>query len=278
MKSSKQNHVKWARLRRAVRAGVAAPGGAVPLVRPKGFTQSPRRTPAHGKKAAGGVRLALSLAALLCGSAYAQVVVPLGGDLNVPAGGMDLACVPLQVQGTVNVNAGLLSTVGNVGIDPSGVVNGGQGTITVGGNWSSSGQFNPGTGTVVFNGGCTANPVTISGTTVFNNLKLTSSTDGTFVVPVGTQLTVNGTLTLQGAPGHPLNLVSSGAQTAVITLGPNAQVVRDNVTQAPNVQIGAALAAIPTLSEWGLALLSLLVAAAAFWHGRKQRRRSMNHS
>ncbi|WP_370590614.1 IPTL-CTERM sorting domain-containing protein [Xylophilus sp. ASV27] len=218
--------------------------------------------------------MAAVLAALLCGPAMAQVVVPANSSLDVPAGGMDLGCTPLQVLGTVNITTGLLSGVGDLGINPGGTVNGGQGTITVGGDWSDTGQFNAGTGSVVFTDACSAGDTQFTGTTVFNNLTLSSTTGRTFVIPAGALLTVNGTLTLQGAPGQPLNLVSSSGQTAVIALGPNAQVVRSNVSQAANVQIGAAaqgVAGIPTLDRLGLALLTLLLAAAALWQGQAGR-------
>lgn len=203
--------------------------------------------------------------------AFAQVInVPVGGSMDVPAGGtMNLGCSTLNVQGTFNVNSGQLSGAGGVTIAATGTVNG-QGTMSVSGNWSNSGAFAPGTGTVVFTDGCAVGPIQITGTTVFNNLTLTSSNGRTFVIPAGANVTVNGTLTLLGASGQPISLVSSAGQTAVINLGPSAHVVQNFVNVGGNVQIGALSSpqSIPTLNEYGLIILSLLLAGATFWRGR----------
>ena len=93
---------------------------------------------------------------------------------------------------------------------------------------------------------------------------MSSTTGRTFVLPAGANITVLGTLTLQGAPGQPVQLASAGG-TAVINLGPSATVSRNFATVPPSVQIGAvavALAptAIPTLDEWALLILSAALA------------------
>lgn len=210
--------------------------------------------------------------ALTVGSvAFAQVNVPAGGSMDVPAGAtLSLGCSALSVQGTLNVNSGQVSGTGDVNIASTGTVNGGQGTMSISGNWSNSGAFVPGTGTVIFTDGCAVGPLQITGATVFNNLTLTSSNGRTFVIPVGANITVNGTLTLLGSAGQPIQLVSSTGQTAVISLGPSAHVVQNFVNVSGNVQIGAISVAqpIPTLSEYGLIVLSLLLAGTAFRHGR----------
>lgn len=213
------------------------------------------------------------------GQAKAQVVVPPLAVLNVPSGGtMDLGCTTLDVQGTFNVNNGQLNNTGNIGIAATGTLNGGQGTVRVGGNWNNSGNFVAGTGTVMFVDGCSAGPALITGTAVFNNLTLTSSNGRTFVLPAGTNITVNGTLTLQGAPGQPLQLVSASGLPATITLGAGAQVLSSFVNVAANVQIGApvvtAVQSVPTLNDWGLIVLTLLMATVAAWQAQTQVRLS----
>ena len=216
----------------------------------------------------------LCLAALLCVSlnsgAFAQVIVPTGGTINVPAGGsMNLGCTALNVLGTFNLNSGQVSNTGDVTIAATGTLNGGQGTLSVSGNWSNSGTFIPGTGTVIFTDGCFLGPLQITGTTVFNNLTLTSGNGRTFVIPAGANITVNGTLTLQGTSGQPISLVSSSGQLAIINLGPSAQVIRNFANVSGNVQIGAApsVQGIPTLSDFGLILLALLMAGTTLWRG-----------
>lgn len=217
--------------------------------------------------------LRVILTMTLSSAALAQVNVPLGGSIDVPPGGsMNLACTALTVQGTLNVNSGQVSNTGDVSIAATGTVNGGQGTVSVSGNWSNTGTFVPGTGTVVFTDGCAVGPLQITGTTIFNNLTLTSTNGRTFVIPAGSNITVNGTLTLLGAAGQPISLISSSGQTAVINLGPQAQVIRNFTSVNGNVQIGALTVAapgIPTLSEYGLIILSLLMAGMAFWQSRQ---------
>lgn len=211
----------------------------------------------------------LILALALAQSALAQVNVPLGGTMNVPAGGsMSLGCTALTVQGTFNVGSGQVSNTGDVGIGAGGAINGGQGTLSVSGNWNNSGTFNAGTGTVVFTDGCAVGPLTITGSTVFNNLTLTSTNARTFVIPAGSNITVLGTLTLQGANGQPIHLISSSGQTAVINLGPQSHVV-SSYFDTNDVQIGATPKGIPTLTEYGLMILALLMALTALWQGRR---------
>lgn len=207
--------------------------------------------------------------------AFAQVTVPASGTVSLPSGGtMNLGCNALNVQGNVNVNAGQVSSASAVTIASGGTLDSGQGSISVSGNWSNSGTFVPGTGTVVFTDGCASGNIVLSGSTNFNNLNLTSSSGRTFVIPSGANITVNGTLTLQGASGQPISLISSTGQTAVISLGPQANVVRSNVNVNADVQIGAAPLAsaqnIPTLSEYGLITLAGLMLLAAGWHNKRR--------
>lgn len=208
---------------------------------------------------------------MLSPASFAQFTVPVGATTDVPIGGsMDLGCTSLNVQGTFNVNSGEVSDIGGVSIAPSGTVNGGQGTLNVSGDWANLGSFVPGTGTVIFADGCAGGPIELSGATVFNNLTLTSTVGRTFVIPAGANIIVNGILTLLGAPGLPIQLVSSAIQTAVIGLGPSALVVQNFANVAGNVQLGAtsAVQAIPTMSQYGLLVLSLLIAGTALWGGR----------
>lgn len=200
--------------------------------------------------------------------ALAQIHIPPGGSISVSSGGsMNLGCTALTVQGIFNVS-GQVSSIGDVDIGVGGNINGEQGTLTVSGNWNNSGTFNAGTGNVVFTDGCAVGPLKLSGTAVFNNLTLTSANGRTFVIPAGSNITVLGTLTLQGVSGQPIHLISSSGQTAIINLGPNAQVIRSYVDVNPHVQIGAAPQGIPTLGEYGLILLALLVALTTFWQGQ----------
>lgn len=216
-----------------------------------------------------------AMAAFCCSlitPAWAQLTIPAGGSFDVPGGSVDMGCLAVQVDGALNIIAGQFSTSSNLNITGTGTFNGGGGMLTVGGDLSNTGTFNAGTGSVVLTDGCTGNTTQLSGTMVFQNLTLSSTTGRTFVIPAGTNITVLGTLTLQGAPGQNIQLVSSGGGPAVINLGPGAVVNRSFTTVAGNVLIGAAAgaASIPTLSEFGLMLMALLMGMAALWHHRRR--------
>lgn len=222
-----------------------------------------------------GRLVALAMLGLgIAGQAYAQFTIPAGATFDVPAGGtFDAGCTPIQLEGSLNVNSGQLATNSNLNIAGTGVLNGLTGSIAVGGNLSSSGTFNAGTSTVTLTDGCVGNVTQLSGNLVFQNLVLSSSTGRSFVIPTGTQITVLGTLTLQGTPGQSIQLVSSGGGTAVINLGPATTVNRTFTTVAGNVQIGATPSAhaIPTLSTYGLWLLSIVIGSIALRFHRHQR-------
>lgn len=216
-----------------------------------------------------------AMVALCCGMAapaWAQFTIPAGGSLDVPGGSMDMGCLAVEVEGSLNIIAGQFSTTSNLNVAGTGVFNGGTGTLAVGGDLSSSGTFNAGSGTVALTDGCTGNTSQLSGNMVFQNLTLSSTTGRTFVIPAGTHITVLGNLTLQGAPGQNIQLISSGGGTAVINLGPGAVVTQTFATVAGNVQIGGAPAAatsIPTMNEYAMMLMALLMGVAAFAHHRR---------
>jgi len=210
------------------------------------------------------VQALIGVCLFLTASLAWALVIPSGGSLEIPPGGnINLGCTNLDLQGSLSVNSGQLSQATNVGIVAPGVLDGGTGAISVGGNWNNSGTFIPGTSTVTFVDGCTAAPAQLTGDTTFFNLTLISANGRTFTFPTGSHITVTGTLTLQGAPGFPIQLTSSSGQTAFIALGPNAHVVSSNANVPANVQIGTVVTSIPTLSQYGLIILALLLASMA---------------
>lgn len=212
----------------------------------------------------------VALLALVSKDALAQVTVPAGASMRMPTGStLNLACTIIDVAGSLSLSTSQLNAANGVRIQSGGGVNGGASTIYVSGNWSNSGIFTAGTSAVVFDDRCATGPITISGQTTFNHLTLSSNSGRTFVLPQGSNITVNGTLTLQGAPGKPITLQSSGGGTAVVNLGPGAQFVQSNANVGGNVQIGSTPprpstpASIPTLSEWGQLITATLVALLA---------------
>ena len=224
------------------------------------------------KRAFGRILAAWVVALCTAAPVAAQGIFPPGSSLDVPSGGsVNLFCVPLDMQGALNLNGGTVSVDTNASFAAGAIVTGSSGTISVGGDVSIGGALSLGGNTLVLRDGCVpGNTTQLTGTLTVLNLVLQSDTGRRFVLPAGTNVQVLGQLTLQGAPGQPIELVAASG-TAVVQLGPTATVVRNDATVTASVQIGAGattVAAIPTLSEVGLALLSLLMAAAVAWRLR----------
>lgn len=122
-----------------------------------------------------------------------------------------------------------------------------------------------GTSTVVLSDVCGNAQAQLTGNTTFYNLTLISSLGKKFMFPAGTNITVIGTLRLQGAPGNPIQLLSPSGQTININLAPGAQLVNADAQIGPGINITSpAPTAIPTLSEYALAILALMMAGMAF--------------
>lgn len=225
----------------------------------------------------------VAASAMLCGGlvapAWAQVVIPAGGRVDVlPGAGMEADCAPVQLEGTLRIDTGQVATRSHFNVAATGVLDLDAGTLSVGGDLTSTGSVHAGAGTVVLTDGCTGNTTRLSGTLVFQNLVLSSTTGRTFVIPAGGHITVLSHLTLQGAQGQDIRLASSDGSTAAIQLGAGATVQRNFAVVAGNVQIGAAVPpgavqGIPTLGEYGRVLLALLVAAVALLLPKWQQRR-----
>ncbi len=122
--------------------------------------------------------------------------------------------------------------------------------ITIGGNWSNSGTFTAGSGTVTFNSTATGKTIsgTLTGTSKFNNLTFNGSggawsfgansadVDGNFTITNGTvtapstTLTVNGDFSNSGAFTHNSGTVSFNGNNALQTLGGSSSTAFNKVT------------------------------------------------
>jgi len=178
---------------------------------------------------------------------------------------IELNCNYLNVRGELNVVNGQIKSANDITIS-GGQINGGSGTINAGANWFNNGKYVAGTGTVVFTGQCATAPIQVTGSNQFCNLTLGSGQN--LVFPPGQSTTVNCNLDL----GNGNTLTSGGKPTAIITLGPGATVTGgatlDNVIIGPPFPTSAT--PVPTLSEYALMLLSMLLAATAAATMRKR--------
>ncbi len=110
----------------------------------------------------------------------------------------------------VNLNAASLNVPGTITVASSGTLQSSTGTITVSenGNWSNSGTFSPGNGTVKFNG----TNHRINGDSTFYNLICTTA-GGQLTFEAGKTQTITGITRLNGASGNYLRLRSSSDGT-----------------------------------------------------------------
>ena len=237
------------------------------------------------------------------GGAFTQ-----GGNLNV-IGNTDVTLTTWTIQGgtftptgTVDVTGNLtinstltqggndVTVSGNLTIVGSGGVftaNAMAHTINIGGNWANNGTFTANASTVVF----TDADHTLSGSTAFNNFTHSVATSRTLTFPASTTQTVNGLLTLNGASGQLLNLRST--TTAAWNINRAGTYTIDyvdvqysnntgtaiSVPTSSNTNSGnnsgwtftvAAAASIPTLSEWGMIIFTILLGASAVFALRRK--------
>jgi len=237
---------------------------------------------------------------MLAAAAQAAITVPAGGSIALAGGALDLGCTDITVAGNLQDGSAAISNVRNVtilpGIAPDGTLDGGSGSITLAGNWTDSGTFIPGTSSVFFvdNAGC-ATASTIGGSTTFNNLSLVSGVGKTYTLPPGTTQTIVHALTIQGAPGNPLQITSGAPDSkSYINLGSGGTQNIAHVGVSDNWAIGQPLAPllaneggagnsrgwfgvplnipVPALSAAGIGVLALFLAGSGIFLASRRRR------
>lgn len=165
--------------------------------------------------------LAIALVLGLAGAAHADLVIPPGGQYTTGGGQTDLACTDVVVAGTLLVAGGALVNVRHLTIQPGGTIEGGSGTIQMGGNWTNGGTFTAGTSTVLFADTCGLATGTVGGNTAFFNARFLSTIGKNHVFQVGTTQTIVGLLEIVGTAGAPIQFRSgTPGQVANINLLP----------------------------------------------------------
>jgi plastocyanin len=155
----------------------------------------------------------------------------LSGAGNAGLTGVSSVSSNLLLSGSVSATAqSAMSIGGNVTIGSGTSFSSGGFIHTVGGNWSNSGTFNGGTGTVNFNG---LVPQTI-GSTTFNNLTVTNLSGASLT----SDITVNGALNVTSG------VLSTGSFTAILgsagTLSESAgQVLSGNIRTTRNIVVNS---------------------------------------
>ena len=203
-----------------------------------------------------GLILALGLA----GVASAQsVTVGSGSSLSLSNSTLDLGCSDLIVSGTTDLGSALVLQAAGVSIPGGGTLTGGSATIDVTGDWSRSGTFTAGTGLVRFVDGCATVSSTISDSSTFNDLELTTTTGKQVMFEAGQTTTVNGMFEVSGAAGNLLNIRSTVDGNEAFLMLAAADMgdfvdVKDNHT-VPEVTLGPNSVLSGNSMGWGFAAL-----------------------
>jgi hypothetical protein len=227
--------------------------------------------------------------------ARADLVVPANATVNLASGSLDLACTDVVVAGTLQVASASILNARHVTILAGGAIDGGSGSIALGGNWSNAGQFVAGTSAVRFRDLCSLTAATVAGSTTFSTASFVTATGRNFVFEVGSTQTINALLEIAGTAALPIqfrsavpgqvayvNLVPSGTQqiqhVGVTDVWATGQWLAPNLTNEggggnANRWFGQGAATpIPTLAETMLAVLAALLAAIGAWRLRRHRR------
>lgn len=178
-------------------------------------------------------------------------------DAEVTLGAGDqlgLECNDFLVAGTFQLQSGRVVSASNVTISSGGTLDGGSGILDVEGNWTNQGNFHAGSGRIQLLGGCTAEPIQVTGNTTFCHLDL-SNNAREYVFSGGQIITIQCSLNL-GQGNH----LSASGGAAYIQLGPNASVT--GTADLDQVVIQSPIP-IPTVSTTGLLILALFLAGMA---------------
>ena len=143
------------------------------------------------------------------GPANADFIVPPNAVINLNAGQLDLACTDLIVGGTMHVDTGSVTNIRHVTIQPGGVLDGGAGTIRLGGDWTNGGLFTAGTSHVEFRDLCSLAFSTLGGATTFANLSFVSASGKSYRFTSGQTQTVGGILEIAGTAAQPIQIRST---------------------------------------------------------------------
>lgn len=194
---------------------------------------SPRR--AHPRGGATG------LAVALC-TATASLLLLTGPGAARPAGAAGLS---IGAGSTMQLGNALLALGCNdLHIEPTGTLEAQASTIALAGNWDNRGTFDPGTGTVRVEDGCSVPETSdIGGSNTFFALVVTTSSGKKVRFQAGATQTILDHLTLMGAPGNLLMIRSSmPGEQAFLDLAPAGSQEIDYVDVADNAASGRLLA------------------------------------
>ncbi len=145
--------------------------------------------------------------------AHADLVVPAGAQYSLSTGSVDLSCTDIVVAGTLRLGPGVAVNVRNVVIQPGGLIDGGSGSLSLGGNWTNVGTFISGTSAVAFRDICAVTTATLGGSNTFFSASFVSTTGKSYVLAAGQAQVVTSVLEIAGTSAQPIQFLSSAAHS-----------------------------------------------------------------
>ncbi|MFT3791093.1 MAG: hypothetical protein QM741_08445 [Rudaea sp.] len=151
-------------------------------------------------------------------SAAATITVGAGSSFDFGDARVDLGCSNLAIAGAATAGAAALTGIADFDLAGGSFAAGASG-IALGGDFANAGSFVAGSGGVAIVDACGSGTSTLSGTTGFHDLVVTTASAKRLVFPVGLAQSVAHALTLQGVAGQLLKVVSASAgQRGVLAL------------------------------------------------------------
>lgn len=185
------------------------------------MTRSRKEAPAPSLHMALATRLLAGLLAVGGSVAHADWQIPAGASVQLSGGHLGLAGTDLLVAGTLALGTGSIDLARGVTINSGGMLDAGSGSLELQGPWTKLGDFLAGSSAVRFIDGPQAQ-AGVAGDTLFHDLSFVSSAGKTYVLTVGSTQSIEGLLTILGAPGQPIQMASATAdQVAYINLLPS---------------------------------------------------------
>ena len=149
------------------------------------------------------------LSLFIANTTFAAVTIGSGSVVNFGDGTFNLGCEDLVVAGQGSGTAETLSAITNLTISSGGTLAPGAGSVSLGGNFSNTGTFVPGTSRVAIVDACGNGASAVSGATSFYDLVVTTMTGKQLTFPASLTQSVAHALTFQGAAGNLLKIISS---------------------------------------------------------------------
>lgn len=165
--------------------------------------------------------------------AAAAIVIGEGSSVDFADNTVDLGCSNLTIAGSATASAASFTSVADLQLGGSFAPGASQ--ISLGGNFSNAGSFVPGSSQVAIIDACGGGTSQLSGATSFYDFVVATSAGKQVLFPAAVTQSVEHSLTLQGAPGHLLNVASTAAgQQGVLALANGAAQTIDYVNARDN--------------------------------------------